>query len=293
MICEKCNRFLAIAVLFVTLCHRTTGGSWKNLERKLVQGPHGSDYFDENRIIFPETGDDSSEEDSSEHFWRPTAKPRDEVGKQGCYETCPTSREYSPVCGTNGVTYQNMKQLQCAMTCGYRVDLHRPGPCVTQVTNSPPVATTGRNQEWCIQSCPTTSEYNPVCGTNDVTYNNIGKLECAKYCGVAVELSRRAPCASQLIRSTTSAPTPPSSPDEETQDCINSCPMTSRYDPVCGSDYVTYRNIGKLECAKACGVDVVLRHLRPCKATQSEEDDYDSGIDPRSIVPEFKMFFRN
>lgn len=39
-------------------------------------------------------------------------------------------------------------------------------------------------QRQCIQTCPTTPEYNPICGTNNVTYDNRGRLECAKFCGV-------------------------------------------------------------------------------------------------------------
>ncbi|RVE54236.1 hypothetical protein evm_001063 [Chilo suppressalis] len=50
------------------------------------------------------------------------------------------------------------------------------------------------NVDVCIRGCPTTSEYNPVCGSNGVTYTNPSRLECAKYCGVDVQLSRRSRC---------------------------------------------------------------------------------------------------
>lgn len=36
----------------------------------------------------------------------------------------------------------------------------------------------------CMRSCPVTSEFNPVCGSNNVTYTNPGRLECAQTCGV-------------------------------------------------------------------------------------------------------------
>lgn len=56
----------------------------------------------------------------------------------------------------------------------------------------------------CIRSCPVTSEYNPVCGSNNVTYNNPGRLECAKKCGVDVTLRRFSPCT--MLRTVTSNP---------------------------------------------------------------------------------------
>ncbi|CAK1585258.1 unnamed protein product [Parnassius mnemosyne] len=46
----------------------------------------------------------------------------------------------------------------------------------------------------CIRSCPVTSEYNPVCGSNRVTYSNPGRLLCAQGCGVSVNLLRTSPC---------------------------------------------------------------------------------------------------
>ncbi|XP_011066520.1 PREDICTED: putative uncharacterized protein DDB_G0286751 [Acromyrmex echinatior] len=36
--------------------------------------------------------------------------------------------------------------------------------------------------------CVTTAEYNPVCGTNNVTYWNIGRFNCAKNCNPQLEI---------------------------------------------------------------------------------------------------------
>lgn len=49
-----------------------------------------------------------------------------------------------------------------------------------------------------------------------------------------------------LFRSTTQSPS--------VRSCIASCPVTSEYNPVCGSDNVTYSNPGRLICAQMCGV---------------------------------------
>ncbi|XP_046977994.1 uncharacterized protein LOC124543747 isoform X2 [Vanessa cardui] len=50
------------------------------------------------------------------------------------------------------------------------------------------------NIQACIRSCPVTTEYNPVCGTNSVTYDNPGRLNCARACGVNVSLLRSSRC---------------------------------------------------------------------------------------------------
>ncbi|KAK9710355.1 Kazal-type serine protease inhibitor domain [Popillia japonica] len=35
----------------------------------------------------------------------------------------------------------------------------------------------------CIKACPATSEFNPICASNNRTYTNEGKFNCAKNCG--------------------------------------------------------------------------------------------------------------
>lgn len=35
----------------------------------------------------------------------------------------------------------------------------------------------------CVRNCQTTSEYNPVCGSDQVAYPNIRRLDCANQCG--------------------------------------------------------------------------------------------------------------
>nr|ABG72718.1 protease inhibitor-like protein [Antheraea mylitta] len=54
--------------------------------------------------------------------------------------------------------------------------------------------TTTSSLDECKRSCPVTPEYNPVCGTNNETFSNPGRLICAQACGENVKLARRAPC---------------------------------------------------------------------------------------------------
>ncbi|XP_013138131.1 PREDICTED: uncharacterized protein LOC106103036 isoform X2 [Papilio polytes] len=51
----------------------------------------------------------------------------------------------------------------------------------------------------CIANCPVTAEYNPVCGTNNVTYPNPGRLYCAQACGTNVNLLRSSPCPATTV----------------------------------------------------------------------------------------------
>ncbi|KAK4887823.1 hypothetical protein RN001_004094 [Aquatica leii] len=46
-----------------------------------------------------------------------------------CIQTCGVTSEYSPVCGTNRATYNNMSRLRCAQICGLVVELSNIGRC--------------------------------------------------------------------------------------------------------------------------------------------------------------------
>lgn len=37
----------------------------------------------------------------------------------------------------------------------------------------------------CMQNCRTTNQYNPICGTDNMTYHNDQKLLCAQNCGAS------------------------------------------------------------------------------------------------------------
>ncbi|XP_066595930.1 uncharacterized protein [Prorops nasuta] len=52
----------------------------------------------------------------------------------------------------------------------------------------------------CFNNCPSTPEYNPVCGTDNVQYNNPGRLNCAIQCGQNVQLQRYGRCQTSNAR---------------------------------------------------------------------------------------------
>ncbi|XP_033342980.2 uncharacterized protein LOC117230036 [Megalopta genalis] len=65
-------------------------------------------------------------------------------------------------------------------------------------TTDAPVSTTMDSA--CISRCPTTFEYNPVCGTDNVLYPNPGRLNCASLCGKGVSIQHFGPCRTASSR---------------------------------------------------------------------------------------------
>ncbi|PSN33319.1 hypothetical protein C0J52_24696 [Blattella germanica] len=57
----------------------------------------------------------------------------------------------------------------------------RPTRPPTTLSTTTPTTTTSRPVANC--DCPSTPEFNPVCGTDSQTYNNPSKLKCAVFCG--------------------------------------------------------------------------------------------------------------
>ncbi|XP_057667693.1 uncharacterized protein LOC130900819 [Diorhabda carinulata] len=61
-------------------------------------------------------------------------------------------------------------------------------------TQGTTTTTMSQNYRQCLNVCPRTFEYNPVCGTDGVTYTNRQTLNCARSCGQNVSLQRGGTC---------------------------------------------------------------------------------------------------
>nr|AAP92780.1 hepatopancreas kazal-type proteinase inhibitor [Penaeus monodon] len=133
-----------------------------------------------------------------------------EVKKGDCDFPCPDN--YDPVCGSNGVTYSNLCELERAnCQSDQEITVAYDGEC-----------------KGCDFPCP--DNYDPVCGSNGVTYSNLCELERAN-CQSDEEITVAYDGECKELKG----------------DCDFGCP--ENYDPVCGSNGVTYSNLCELERA--------------------------------------------
>ncbi|XP_032680488.1 uncharacterized protein LOC116848474 [Odontomachus brunneus] len=68
----------------------------------------------------------------------------------------------------------------------YLVALAFPQNSLSNNFDNPTTSTTQRTTTAC--PCVATAEYNPVCGTDNVTYWNMGRFNCAKNCNPNLEV---------------------------------------------------------------------------------------------------------
>ncbi|XP_044259055.1 agrin-like [Tribolium madens] len=186
-----------------------------------------------------------------------------------CVKRCPSLSTYDPVCGTDNMNYDHESKLYCAKKCGRMVDKLHDGICTPPVTST--MTTTSATQSFgtlnssCFKRCPKTTEYNPVCGTNNVTYDNPSRFKCAQMCGINAEIRNNGPCSSKpqptTIRpATTKATTLP----PNFRACIRQCIVSNDYKPVCASDGSTYNNESEIMCDISCGRKVEMVRNGPC-----------------------------
>ena len=156
----------------------------------------------------------------------------------------------TPVCSTDDITFPNMcvmlllgKQKKSDGWCQTQ-------PAVTTVTtityktpnNGYLTATQAADPN---SPCPCNSVYNPVCGTNGVSYASRCRLECAN-----VQISHEGPC----------------NYFNWAESPHFNCPCSYQFAPVCCQDGSTYENV----CTIKCGHQMIKHEgacLNPCNCT--------------------------
>ncbi|XP_037778316.1 serine protease inhibitor dipetalogastin-like isoform X2 [Penaeus monodon] len=164
-----------------------------------------------------------------------------ETKQESCDILCST--DYDPVCGSDGVTYSNLCNLEVADCLSDEdITLAYPGEC--KVTPGD-----------CNLGCP--GNYDPVCGSDGITYPNLCVLEAVDCLSdEAITLAYEGECK-----------------EVKKGDCDFPCP--DNYDPVCGSNGVTYSNLCELERAN-CQSDqeITVAYDGECKELKKGDCDF-------------------
>lgn len=194
-------------------------------------------------------------------------------------EECNCTFDYKPVCGTDDVTYSNECELGCAQAEKRSLKIKSEGACEDLES-----VTVDAEEKVAISlaHCKCPLYFLPVCGTNEVTYSNKCFLKCAQEteAGQRIDLQMKYTGSCQAEEAEEAEEN-----DDEEVPCI--CPFN--YNPVCGTDDVTYSNECLFKCEqdspKGKRIGLQIRSEGTCHDEVEEEDDEMDCFCTREYMP--------
>ncbi|XP_077998686.1 agrin-like isoform X2 [Glandiceps talaboti] len=221
-----------------------------------------------------------------------------------CKDRC--GGDDSPVCGSDGNTYESecaLHRQACLLGTELQVISNAPcsssnNPCDGVQCDFGICHVDDRMRTSCVCSDVCAPVYSPVCGNDDITYNSECELEKARCEGQLENLMKKksGPCDTQKKRAC----------DQFTCDFDGICALNeagdpfcecdimciTEYDPVCGSDGITYSNVCQLKMAACQQQKEILRVAEtPCSNCEGIECEYGAicesdGLDAMCVCPE-------
>lgn len=156
-----------------------------------------------------------------------------------CSEVC--TKEYRPVCGTDNVTYGNPCLLNYVRCKDPSISQAYEGECNAydgENGEESQVLTDTGDSTGCPDVC--TLILDPVCGSDGITYSNSCFLAIANCKDPTITQVHDGACTAGEGYESGNTPAHESSLDPVQPICPDAC--IAIYDPVCGSDGVTYGN---------------------------------------------------
>ncbi|CAI5733289.1 unnamed protein product [Hyaloperonospora brassicae] len=164
-----------------------------------------------------------------------------------CVTPCP--KIFAPMCGSDGVTYENGCQLAIAQCeSGGTITRASEGQCPDPSSAGP-----SDNFSNCPDLCAET--YEPVCGSDGITHNNICMLRAIACYVPSITLAYEGECKTAKGGSLEANETMTGT-GKDVASCPDVCPAV--YTPVCGSNGMTYGNACELGIASCKNPDLHL-----------------------------------